>query len=100
MNINIKDILKENGYEIVGQIRMKYFRLKYTKEELERKMEIKELFEHDLEGEFNVKISEMGFNGDGNLYIVLTCMDDEHFEEGDTFDVIGDEDREDAKSNM
>lgn len=98
--MNIKDILKENGFEIVGQLRMTYFRLKYTKEELRKRKLKEELYEHDLEGEFNVKISEIGFNQEGGLYIVLTCMDDEHFEEGDTFDVIeyegGEEDDDDV----
>ena len=101
--MNIKDILKENGFEIVGQISMKYFRLKYTEENLEAKMKAKELYVHDLEGKFNVEITEMGFNESGGLYIVLTCMDDEHFEKGDTFEVIeyeyeGEED--DVKSIM
>lgn len=88
MNINIKDILKDNGYEIVAQIEMKYFRLKFTKEELEKRVKEIELYDYDIEGEFNVEITEIGFNGNGGLYIVLTCMDNEHFEKGDTFEVI------------
>lgn len=86
--MNIKDTLNENGFEIVGQLNMEYFRLKYTEEEFNIRMKKKELYDHDLEGEFNVKISEMGFNQEGGLYIVFTCMDDEHFKEGDTFEVI------------
>lgn len=89
---NIKSILKENGLEIVRHIEMKHFRLKFTKEELQKKKESTKnklnFYDYDLEGEFNVEISEIGFNGDGGLYIVLTCTDDEHFKDGDTFEVI------------
>jgi len=88
MNINIKDILRENGYEIVREISMKYFRLKFTEEALAEMAEEEELYDYDIRGEFNVGISEIGFNGHGGLYIVLTCLDDEHFEKGDTFEVI------------
>lgn len=86
--MNIKDILKENGLEIVSQINMKYFRLKHTKENLIARMKEEELYDYNLQGEFNVEITEMGFNGSGGLYIVLTCMDDEYFEKGDTFEII------------
>lgn len=86
--MNIKEILKDHGYEIVKQVDMKYFRLKFTGERLERMLNNKELYDYDLRGEFNVGISEIGFNGHGGLYIVLTCLDDEHFEKGDTFEVI------------
>lgn len=88
MNINIKDILKENGYEIVREISMKYFRLKFTEEKLTEKIEEEGLCDYDIRGEFNVEISEIGFNGYGGLYIVFTCLDNEHFEKGDTFEVI------------
>lgn len=86
--MNIKDVLKENGLEIVSHINMKYFRLKLTEKEITRRLSFKELYDYDLEGEFNVEITEMGFNGLGGLYIVFTCMDDEHFKKGDTFEVI------------
>lgn len=86
--MNIKEILKDHGYEIVKQVDMKYFRLKFTGERLERMLNNKELYDYDLRGEFNVEITEMGFNDYGGLYIVLTCIDNEHFEIGDTFDVI------------
>lgn len=85
---NIKNILKENGLEIVREIDKKYFRLKFTKEKLKEMIKKEELYDYDIRGEYNVKISEMGFNGDGGLYIVFTCTDEEHFEVGDTFEVI------------
>ena len=86
--MNIKKILKENGLEIVSYINMKFFRLKLTEKEITRRLSFKELYDYDLEGEFNVEISEIGFNELGELYIVFTCMNDEHFEKGDTFEVI------------
>lgn len=93
--MNIKEILKEHGYEIVTEIGMKYFRLKYTEEKLEEKMKKKDLYDYDITGTYKVKISEMGFNGYGNLYIVLDSIGDEHFEKGDCFDVLGDDGGED-----
>ena len=99
--MNIRKILMENGLEIVSHINMKYFRLKLTKKEITRRLNFKELYDYDLKGEFNVKISEMGFNELGGLYIVFTCMDDEYFEKGDTFEVIEYEGgKEDVKSIM
>ncbi len=89
--MNIKEILKENGYEIISEVEIKYFRLKFTEEKLKGMMKKKDLYNYDITGSFNVKISEVGFNGYGNLYIVLDSLDNEHFEEGDCFDVIGDE---------
>lgn len=85
---NIKNILKENGLEIVREINMEYFRLKFTKEKLKEMIKKEELYDYDIRGEYNVNISEIGFNGDGGLYIVFTCTDEEHFEVGDTFEVI------------
>ena len=32
--MNIKEILKENGYEIISEVEMKYFRLKFTEEKM------------------------------------------------------------------
>lgn len=99
--MNIKYILKENGLEIVSHINMKYFRLKLTEKEMARRLNFKELYDYNLEGEFNVEIIEMGFNESGGLYIVFTCMDDEHFEKGDTFEVIEYEGGKDnVKSNL
>ncbi|WP_333638167.1 hypothetical protein [Tissierella praeacuta] len=89
--MNIKEILKENGYEIVTEVGMKYFRLKFTEEKLHEMMKEKDLYDYDITGVFDVKVAEIGFNGYGNLYIVLDSLGDEHFEEGDCFDVIGDE---------
>jgi hypothetical protein len=92
--MNIKDILKEHGYEIVSEMDMKYFALKFTEEKLHEMMKKKDLYNYDIAGVFDVKISEVGFNGYGNLYIVLDSIGDEHFEEGDCFDVIGDKGEE------
>ena len=99
--MNIKKILKTEGLEMVSHINMKCFRLKLTEEEKARRLNFKELYDYDLEGEFNVEITEIGFNQLGGLYIVLTCMDDEHFEKGDTFEVIEYEGgKDDVKSIM
>lgn len=89
--MNLKEILKENGYEIISEVEMKYFRLKFTEEKLHEMMKEKDLYDFDIAGSFTVKISEVGFNGYGNLYIVLDSLGDEHFEVEDCFDVIGDE---------
>ncbi|WP_313232498.1 hypothetical protein [Tissierella praeacuta] len=86
--MNIKEIFKENGYEIVTEVGMKYFRLKFTEEKLEEMMKKKDLYDYDITGSFNVEISEVGFNGYGGLYIVLDCLGDEHFEKSECFDVI------------
>lgn len=86
--MNLKNILKDNGYEIVREVGMKYLRIKITQDELQRRLQLKEFYDFDLEGEFNVEVKEVGFNGYGNLYIVLDCIDDEHFKKGDCFDVI------------
>jgi len=86
--VNIKDILKEHGYEIVTNIDMKFLKLKFTGEELERKQKDGILYDYDTTGTYNVRVAEVGFNGYGNLYIVLDSLGDEHFEEGDCFDVI------------
>lgn len=86
--VNIKNILKENGLEIVVEIKMEYFKLKFTEEKLKEMIKKEHLYDYDIRGTFNVKISEMGFNGDGGLYIIFTCTDDEHFDVGDTFELI------------
>ena len=86
--MNIKDILKENGFDIVAEIGMKYFRLKFTEEELAKKIEFEKMYDFNIRGEFNLEISEIGFDGLGELYIVLTCLDDEHFKKGATFEII------------
>lgn len=88
--INIIDILKENGYEIVKQYDMRLFRLKFTPEEVEKKKAESNNWGYDLESCFNVEIRGVGFNGNGNLYICLDCVggDDPEFKKGDTFDVI------------
>ena len=90
MKVNIIDILKMNGYEVVKHHDMKVFRLKFTPEELERKKAQGSNWNYDLESCFNVEVGEVGFNGNGNLYICLDCLggDDPEFEKGDTFDVI------------
>lgn len=85
---NIKHILKDNGFEIVNQIKMKYFRLKFTESKVLEMKENENLYNFDIEGNFNVEISEIGFSEEGEIYLVFTCMDDEHFEEGDTFEII------------
>lgn len=87
----LEDIFRENGLEILHQRKMKYFRLRFTVEEIARKRESEikgHVFDYDLEGSFNVELTEMGFNSDGGLWLVFTCTDDEHFEVGDTFEVI------------
>lgn len=90
MRVNIIDILKNNGYEIVKQYNMKIFRLKFTPEEIEKRKAESNNWDYDLESCFNVEIGEVGFNGYGNLYICLDCLggDDPEFKKGDTFDVI------------
>lgn len=85
---NIKNILKENGLEIVREIDMEYFKLKFTEEKLKEMIKNEHLYDYDIRGEYNVRISEMGFNGDGGLFIVFTCTAGEHFKIGDTFEVI------------
>ena len=86
--MNIIEALKDNGLEIVSHINMKYCRLRHTEEEIERRSRFKHMYDYDLKGGHNVEITEMGFNIDGGLWIVFTCMDSEHFEKGDTFEVI------------
>lgn len=86
--MNLKDILKEHGYEIVTHIGMRFLRIKFTEEELERRQKDNTLYDYDITGNYDVKVAEVGFNGYGNLYIVLDSLGDEHFEEGDCFDVI------------
>lgn len=38
--MNLKAILKEHGYEIVTHIGMRFLRIKFTEEELERRQKI------------------------------------------------------------
>lgn len=87
---NIIDILKANGYEVLEETNMEYFKLKFNKETLEKMLADKELYTYDLESTFNVKIGEVGFNGYGNLYISLnsTGGDDPELKKGGVFDVI------------
>lgn len=88
--MNLINILEEHGYEIVNEIDMKYFRLKLTKKELEKRKASKAEYGYNLESVFNVAIAGVGFKGDGGLYIVLECIggQDQYFEVGDCFDVI------------
>lgn len=85
---NIKNILKDNGLEIVSHIKMKYLRLKFIESKVLEMKENEDSYDFDIEGEFNVVISDIGFSEEGEIYIVFTCMDDEHFEKGNTFEVI------------
>ncbi len=90
--MNIRDILKNNGYEIIEQ-NMQFFKLKYTQEKVE---EMKTKYGHDnwpydLEKScFNVIVKEVGFDVYGDLYVELVCTggDDPYFKPGDCFDVI------------
>lgn len=86
--MNLKEILKEHGYEIVAHIGMEILRIKFTEEELEERLKKKELYDYDITGMYDVKVAEVGFNGHGNLYIVLDSIGDEHFEKDDCFEVI------------
>lgn len=86
--MNLKNILKENGYEIVTEFDMTYLKLKFTEDALKEKLKNRHLYDYDVEGTFNVKIREVGFDGEGYLYIVLDCTDDEHFQRGSCFDII------------
>lgn len=88
--MNIIDILKENGYEVVEQYDMRFFRLRFTPNEVKKREIESDNWGYDLESCFNVKIGEVGFNGNGNLYIYLDCLggDDPEFKKGDIFDVI------------
>lgn len=87
---NIIYILESNGYDVLEETDMRYFKLKFNKKELEKRLEEKDLYNFDLESVFNVEIEEVGFNGYGNLYIELRCTggDDPVFVVGDCFDVI------------
>lgn len=87
---NIIHILESNGYDVLEETGMRYFRLKFNKNELEKRLEEKDLYNFDLESVFNIEIEEVDFNGYGNLYIVLRCTggDDPVFIVGDCFDVI------------
>lgn len=90
MKINIVYILESYGFEVVRQLEYKYFKLKFNNEKLES-MEAdykKGLYDYDIYGEYDVEVKEVGFNGLGNLYIVLDSLGDEHFKKGDCFDVI------------
>ena len=89
MQVNIMDILKQNGYEVITENYMKYFRLRFT-EDRKREMVEKEgnIYGFDLDGEFDVVISETGFDVEGDLYVVLESTGDEHFSPADCFDVI------------
>lgn len=86
--MNLKNILKEHGYEIIQEIGMKYLILKLTDEERTKREAEKELYKYDLSGKYYVKVAEVGFNGFGNLYIILDSLGDEYFAEGDCFEVI------------
>lgn len=86
--MNLKSILKEHGLEIVREISMKYLILKLTDEERAKREPEKELYNYDLAGEYYVEVAEVGFNGFGNLYIVLDSLGDEYFEKGDCFELI------------
>lgn len=91
--MNIISILEENGYEIITEIGMKYFKLKFNHNELEKKQKSSQkgtIYDYDLSSIFNVKVGEVGFNDNGNLYICLDCIggEDSRLKEGDCFDVI------------
>lgn len=88
MQVNIVDILKQDGYEIVNGANMECFALRFTEDRLEQMRSSNAKYPFDINGEFNVMISEVGFDGDGDLYVELESIGDKYFNPGDCFDVI------------
>lgn len=91
--VNLWNILKAAGYEVVeanvttdikGNSRH-LLDVRFTPKEIRRKLaEIEQgsVFGFDLYGTFTVIISDVGFNGEGGLYVELETPD------GECFDVI------------
>jgi hypothetical protein len=88
---NIRDILQAAGYELIkaniliNDTWHHVLEIRFTPEEIRRKLaEIEQgsVFGFGLYGTFTVIISDVGFNGEGGLYVVLETPD------GECFDVI------------
>ena len=88
MSINIMDILKDHGYEVIKEQDMKVFTLRFTEAHKADMKARGEMWDYDVDADFNIVISEVSFNEAGGLYIELMAIGDKQFDDGDLFDGI------------
>lgn len=83
--MNIFDILRKIGYDIISVTEDGIYKVQFTNERLnDMRKEIEEGkmgFEGDLNGTWDIHVNEVSFNGYGNLYVQFKEVggDDEGF---------------------
>lgn len=91
VRMNIKQILRQAGLVVVGENITTHvggwwheYNVKFTTENIQEKLEHvpANRYEIDLFATHTVIVTEVGFDGHGDLYVVLETPD------GDTFDVL------------